>query len=83
MSPQLGEEKENRHDHVQVLGQCGDDLSRGNIMSQAANLKDFRAPMPFAGITIETSADNFRPVATRLVQWRELGTVRRDIVRLS
>jgi branched-chain amino acid transport system substrate-binding protein len=30
---------------VQVLKQCGDDLSRENIMRQAANLKDLELPM--------------------------------------
>jgi branched-chain amino acid transport system substrate-binding protein len=47
---------------VQALKQCGDDLSRDNIMRQAANLKGFHAPMLFPGITINTSPDNFRPI---------------------
>jgi branched-chain amino acid transport system substrate-binding protein len=47
---------------VQVLTQCGDDLSRDNIMRQAANLKGFHPPMLFPGITIETSPENFRPI---------------------
>jgi branched-chain amino acid transport system substrate-binding protein len=47
---------------VQVLIQCGNDLSRDNIMRQAANLKGFHPPMLFPGITIETSPDNFRPI---------------------
>ena len=34
---------------VQVLKQCGNDLSRENIMRQAANLKDFDAPLLLAG----------------------------------
>ena len=47
---------------VQVLKQCGDDLSRGNIMRQAASLKGFHPPMFFPGITVDTSPDNFRPI---------------------
>jgi branched-chain amino acid transport system substrate-binding protein len=47
---------------IQVLKQCGDDLSRENIMKQAASLKDFPLPMLLPGITINTSADNFSPI---------------------
>ncbi|WP_024517665.1 ABC transporter substrate-binding protein [Bradyrhizobium sp. Tv2a-2] len=48
---------------VQVLKQCGDDLTRGNIMKQAANLKDFRTEMLLPGITINTSATDFAPIS--------------------
>jgi branched-chain amino acid transport system substrate-binding protein len=47
---------------VEVLRQCGDDLSRANIMRQAANLRGFHPPMFFPGIAIDTSPDNFRPI---------------------
>jgi branched-chain amino acid transport system substrate-binding protein len=47
---------------VQVLKQCGNDLSRENIMRQAANLKDFHAPLLWPGITINTSPTNFSPI---------------------
>ena len=47
---------------VQVLKQCGEDLSRLNIMRQAADLKAFHPPMLFPGITLDTSPDNFRPI---------------------
>jgi branched-chain amino acid transport system substrate-binding protein len=47
---------------VQVVKQCGNDLSRENIMRQAANLKDFRGPLMWPGITINTSPTNFRPI---------------------
>ena len=46
---------------VQVLKQCGDNLTRENIMKQAANLKDFRTEVLLPGITINTSPDQFRP----------------------
>jgi branched-chain amino acid transport system substrate-binding protein len=47
---------------VQVLKQCGNDLSRENIMRQAANLKDFHAPLLWPGITINTSPTNYSPI---------------------
>jgi branched-chain amino acid transport system substrate-binding protein len=47
---------------IQVLKQCGDDLSRENILRQAANIKDFALPMGLPGIKINTSAGNFHPV---------------------
>ena len=47
---------------VQVLKQCGNDLSRENIMKQAANIKDLELPMLLPGIKINTSPDNFSPI---------------------
>jgi branched-chain amino acid transport system substrate-binding protein len=47
---------------VQVLKQCGADLSRERIMKEAANLKDFEAPTLLPGIKVNTSPDNFYPV---------------------
>ena len=47
---------------IQVLKQCGGDLSRENVMKQAANLKSFAAPLLIPGITLNTSPDNFAPV---------------------
>jgi branched-chain amino acid transport system substrate-binding protein len=47
---------------VQVLKQCGSDLSRENVMREAANLKDLELPMSLPGIKINTSPDNFSPV---------------------
>ena len=47
---------------IQVLKQCGADLSRENVMRQAANLKNFDLPMLLPGIKINTSADDFRPI---------------------
>jgi hypothetical protein len=48
---------------VQVLKQCGDDLTRENIMKQAANLKDFRTDVLLPGIRINTSPTNFAPIS--------------------
>ncbi len=47
---------------VQVLRQCGNDLSRENIMRQAANLHDLELPMLLPGIKINTSRDDYRPI---------------------
>ncbi len=47
---------------VQVLRQCGDDLTRQNVMRQAANLKDFAIPGLGPGVTINTSPTNFNPI---------------------
>jgi branched-chain amino acid transport system substrate-binding protein len=47
---------------VQVLKQCGDELTRENVMKQAANLHDFRVPMLLPGIMINTSPTDFAPV---------------------
>jgi branched-chain amino acid transport system substrate-binding protein len=46
---------------VQVLKQCGDDLSRENIMRQAANL-DLELPMLLPGIKVRTTPNSFYPV---------------------
>ena len=47
---------------VQVLRQCGDDLTRENIMRQATNLKDFRNPALLPGSLINTSPTDYRVV---------------------
>ena len=47
---------------VQVLEQCGNDLSRENVMRQAANLRDVRIPLLLPGITINTSPTDYRPI---------------------
>ena len=48
---------------VQVLKQCGDNLTRENIMRQAASLKDFRTEVLLPGITINTSPNDFAPIS--------------------
>ena len=46
---------------VQVLKQCGDDLTRENVMKQAANLKDLKLPMMLPGISVNTSPTDYSP----------------------
>jgi branched-chain amino acid transport system substrate-binding protein len=48
---------------VQVLKQCGDDLTRENIMKQAANVKGFRTEVLLPGITVDTSPTDFAPIS--------------------
>ncbi len=47
---------------AQVLKQCGDNLTRENVMKQAANLKDFRTTNLLPGIKINTSPIDFAPI---------------------
>ena len=47
---------------VQVIKQAGNDLSRANIMKQAANLKNFHPATLLPGININTSAADFAPI---------------------
>ena len=47
---------------VQVLKQCGDNLTRENVMKQAANLKNLRVGMLLPGITINTGPNDYAPL---------------------
>ena len=52
----------NSHTLIEVLKRCGDDLTRENIMKQAASLQGFEAPLLLPGIKINTSATDFYPI---------------------
>ena len=45
-----------------MIKQCGTDLSRENIMKQAANLNDLELPLLLPGIKINTSPSNYSPI---------------------
>ena len=47
---------------VQVLKQCGDKLTRENVMRQAANLTDFAPDTLLPGIRINTTPTDFAPI---------------------
>jgi len=47
---------------AQVLKQCGDELTRENVMKQAAALKDVTVPMLLPGIKANTSPTDFAPL---------------------
>jgi len=46
----------------QVLRQCGDELTRSNVMRQAASLKNFAPDVFLPGIVVNTSANDYAPV---------------------
>ena len=48
---------------VNVLKQCGDNLTRENVMKQAASIKDFRTEVMLPGIKINTGPDDFAPIS--------------------
>ena len=47
---------------VAVLKASGNDLTRENVMKQAANIHDLKLPMLLPGIIVSTSADDFAPI---------------------
>jgi ABC-type branched-subunit amino acid transport system substrate-binding protein len=47
---------------AQVLRQCGDNLTRENVMKQAASLKNFHTDMMLPGIDVNTSATDYFPI---------------------
>ena len=47
---------------VQVLRQCGDNLTRENVMKQAASLKNFHTDMMLPGIDVNTSTNDYFPI---------------------
>jgi branched-chain amino acid transport system substrate-binding protein len=67
-----------------VLKRCGDDLSRGNIMRQATNIKEYVGPFALPGAKINTSPDDYRVNRQfRLArfngeQWEPFGDVMTD-----
>ncbi len=47
---------------IHVLEQCGDNLTRENVMHHAGSMKDVRLPMLLPGISLNTSATDYDPV---------------------
>ncbi|WP_316182343.1 MULTISPECIES: ABC transporter substrate-binding protein [unclassified Bradyrhizobium] len=70
---------------VAVLRSCGDDLSRNNIMKQAASLKSLKLPMLTPGITVNTSTHDHAPLEQMQMmqftggKWQRFGPVRSGI----
>lgn len=66
---------------TKVLRQCGDDLSRENIMRQAASLRDYQPSVALPNIRMNTSPESYLPIKQmRLVQfdgrsWQPFGAV--------
>ncbi|NEU99342.1 ABC transporter substrate-binding protein [Bradyrhizobium uaiense] len=47
---------------ARVVSQCGDQLTRANILHQASNLKNFAAPLLIPGITLNTTPSDYVPI---------------------
>ena len=68
---------------VQVLKQAGDDLTRANVMKQAASL-DLTLPMLIDGVSIKTGANDFYPIERQELRrfngttWLSIGKVYGD-----
>jgi branched-chain amino acid transport system substrate-binding protein len=66
---------------VHVLKKCGDDLTRDNLMRQAASINHFEPPILLPGISLSTSTTNYRPIhqiQMRIFdgkQWVKIGDV--------
>jgi branched-chain amino acid transport system substrate-binding protein len=66
---------------VAVLKASGDNLTRENVMRQAASLHDLQLPMLLPGITISTSNDDYAPIKQMQLQkfdgnsWKLFGKV--------
>ena len=66
---------------VHVLQQCGDDLSRENVMKQAVNIKNLELPMLLPGININTGPNDYYPIEQMQMQrfngttWESFGPV--------
>jgi branched-chain amino acid transport system substrate-binding protein len=48
---------------VHVLKNCGNDLTRANVMKQAASIKDLEIAGLLPGITVNTSPTDFAPLS--------------------
>ena len=70
---------------VEVLARCGDDLSRENVMKQAASLKGLQIPMLIPGIVVNTSASDYAPLEQMQMmrfsagRWERFGSIRSGI----
>jgi len=53
---------------AKVLEMCGDDLTRANVMKQAASLKDFTPDTLLPGVKINTGANDFAPISSLQMQ---------------
>jgi branched-chain amino acid transport system substrate-binding protein len=62
---------------VKVLEQCGDELTRENVMKQAANLKDLELGLMLPGVKLNTSPSDFFPIEQeQMMRFQNEGWVR-------
>ena len=50
------------HALIDILQRCGDDLTRENVMRQAASFKNFEDPLLLPGIRLNTSPTDYYPI---------------------
>jgi len=66
---------------AKALEQCGDDLTRANLMKQAASLKDFTPDTLLPGVKINTAPNDFAPISQLQMQrfkgerWEQFGEI--------
>ena len=53
---------------VYVLKQCGDDLTRENVLRQASSIRELKLPVLLPGIRISTSPSDYRPIRQMQLQ---------------
>ncbi len=53
---------------TETLKRCGSELTRANVMKQAAGFQKFKVPILLPGITINTSATDFYPIQSVQLQ---------------
>jgi len=57
---------------LETLKKCGNDLTRANVMRQAANFSKVRIPLLLPGIVVSTSATDFYPIqAVQLARFKD------------
>src|SRR3546814_108182 len=67
----------------QVLRQCGDELTRENVMKQAASLKDLELGMMLPGILLNTGPDDFFPIEQMRLRSEEHTSELQSLMRNS
>jgi branched-chain amino acid transport system substrate-binding protein len=66
---------------VSLLKQCGDNLTRDNVLEQATHMKDVTVPMLLPGIKLNTSSDDYSPIKQMQLQrfdgtgWIKIGGI--------
>jgi len=69
---------------VDVLGKCGDDLSRDNLLRQATHIDNLVLPLTLPGVKINTSPTDYRMVRQYQLQrfdgehWKLFGDLLAD-----
>jgi branched-chain amino acid transport system substrate-binding protein len=71
-----------------VLRQCGNELTRDNLMKQATNIRNYTGPLSLPGTTINTSPDDYRVLKQfQMVRfdgtrWKPFGGIETDEAKM-